>query len=257
MSTFVLSVCGDKHAERLDLSLKALKKYTKNDIIVVTSRVGIPIHHDQVVKYGADPKLNDVQCSRVLKTGLHRMIGDLDGIYCYLDTDVFPVSHNAPEIFSLYKPPITFGRDPGKTVKRFSRYATRKVPLNKAIKDQFKIEVNNDWPIWNGGVFLFDQQSAQFLDDWHHHTTSIFGDRHWADRDQGTLIATVWKHKLQNHYTLPREFNWLHKLQGGLRPNEHGFHVKNGGEVKFLHFPVSYASPSSQSWANLIRILDE
>jgi hypothetical protein len=78
------------------------------------------------------------------------------------------------------------------------------------IKQKFGIEVSDtNWQHWNGGVFLFNDQSHAFLDTWHQLTLSIFQDEKWKTRDQGTLIATVWKFGLNNHPTLPKKWNLL------------------------------------------------
>jgi hypothetical protein len=47
------------------------------------------------------------------------------------------------------------------------------------------------------------------MEDWHQLTNEIFKDPYWKIRDQGTLIAIVWKHRLQNHSCLPIEYNFL------------------------------------------------
>jgi hypothetical protein len=48
-----------------------------------------------------------------------------------------------------------------------------------------------DWQHWNGGVFLFDDSSVEFLSSWHEKTVMrIFDLPNWKTRDQGTLIAT-------------------------------------------------------------------
>ncbi|MFN8315400.1 MAG: hypothetical protein U0T32_03005 [Chitinophagales bacterium] len=65
------------------------------------------------------------------------------------------------------------------------------------------------WQHWNGGVFLFNDESAAFLEQWHNSTMAIFKDNHWRTRDQGTLIATVCQFNLQQHPTLPLEYNLI------------------------------------------------
>jgi hypothetical protein len=82
--------------------------------------------------------------------------------------------------------------------------------LRRRIAEKFGIEVTEpDWQHWNGGVFVFDHRSEPFLETWHDWTKAIFDDPAWKTRDQGTLIAAVWKHRLQHHPTLPLEFNFL------------------------------------------------
>ncbi|MBX2903866.1 MAG: hypothetical protein KF872_09945 [Chitinophagales bacterium] len=82
--------------------------------------------------------------------------------------------------------------------------------LHDAIKEQFGIEVaDRHWQHWNGGVFLFNDESADFLERWHKKTIEIFSLPYWRVRDQGTLIATVWELSLQTHAMLPRQFNLI------------------------------------------------
>lgn len=261
MNTYVLAVCGRKHGERANFCLRALRKFTNDNIIVIASRVdGINIECDQIIRCDYPQDFNDAQCSRLLKTGVLSIIKKhvgLGGVYCYLDNDVFAVSPSASSIFGLYRPPITFGIDPGKTVNRFSKYAIDRGSLHIAIEEDFGICVDKDWKIWNGGMFLFDYRSEAFLATWHEFTGKIFSMPRWVDRDQGTLIATVWCHNLQVHYTMPPEYNWLHKLQGGLRPQEDRFITKWGNDVFFLHFPVSYGKSKYKSWKKLVEILND
>ncbi|MBI5539224.1 MAG: hypothetical protein HY951_04145 [Bacteroidia bacterium] len=82
--------------------------------------------------------------------------------------------------------------------------------LISEIKNNFNIKItDNKWQHWNGGVFLFNDDSYDFLETWHQMTLKIFENNVWKIRDQGTLIATVWKYNLQNHPTLPHEFNFI------------------------------------------------
>lgn len=82
--------------------------------------------------------------------------------------------------------------------------------LRTRIEEKFGVVVTEpDWQHWNGGVFLFDAASVPLLDTWNAWTKEIFEDPAWKTRDQGTLIASVWQHGLQNHPTLPLEYNFL------------------------------------------------
>lgn len=82
--------------------------------------------------------------------------------------------------------------------------------LKEAIFNKFNIEIKGeDYQHWNGGVFLFNDQSFDFLELWHKNTIRIFEDSFWKTRDQGTLIATAWEFGLQNHKVLPRQFNFI------------------------------------------------
>jgi hypothetical protein len=82
--------------------------------------------------------------------------------------------------------------------------------LLKAIQQKFNITVtDNEWQHWNGGVFLFDDNSHTFMETWHSKTMEIFTDPYWKTRDQGTLIATAWQFGLQQSTMLSKKFNFI------------------------------------------------
>jgi hypothetical protein len=82
--------------------------------------------------------------------------------------------------------------------------------LPKFIYTTFGVKVKDySWQHWNGGVFLFNDQSHQFLEAWHNKTIQIFDNPKWKTRDQGTLIATAWEFGLNNHPTLNKKWNFI------------------------------------------------
>lgn len=82
--------------------------------------------------------------------------------------------------------------------------------LAQYISEKFGIAVSDkNFQHWNGGVFLFDDASHQFLESWHRKTMAIFKDPRWKTRDQGTLIATAWEFGMQHNPLLPVEFNFI------------------------------------------------
>ncbi|MBR5982107.1 MAG: hypothetical protein IK025_00090 [Bacteroidales bacterium] len=81
--------------------------------------------------------------------------------------------------------------------------------LSEYLSKTYGINIPDIWQHWNGGVFLFDDSSAEFLDYWHEKTIAEFANPYTKTRDQGTLALTVWKFGLQNHPTLPVEYNWI------------------------------------------------
>lgn len=82
--------------------------------------------------------------------------------------------------------------------------------LKEYISEKFGVEVKNaEFQHWNGGVFLFNDSSHEFLSAWFNYTMEVFKDSNWKTRDQGTLIATVWKFDLQNHATLDKKWNLI------------------------------------------------
>jgi hypothetical protein len=89
-------------------------------------------------------------------------------------------------------------------------YSNHCAHLSQKIKEKFKISItDSNWQHWNGGVFLFGPESKLFMDTWHQFTKEIIADPEWKIRDQGTLIATVWKLGLQTHPTLDQKWNLI------------------------------------------------
>lgn len=82
--------------------------------------------------------------------------------------------------------------------------------LAENIKSKFNIDVKDKkFRHWNGGVFLFDDNSEEFMNAWFDKTMEIFKDENWYTRDQGTLIATVWQFGLEKNPVLPQKFNFI------------------------------------------------
>jgi hypothetical protein len=79
--------------------------------------------------------------------------------------------------------------------------------LQKAIAAKYQITPTIKFQHWNGGVFLFDDDSHAFLETWFQTTMETFKDPYWKTRDQGTLIKTIWQFGLQNHPTLNKKWN--------------------------------------------------
>lgn len=99
--------------------------------------------------------------------------------------------------------------------------------LQKEIKNEFGIEIKeSEWQHWNGGVFLFNDSSHDFLNTWHEKTLVIFSLPNWKTRDQGTLIATAWQFNLQQHPKLRREFNLIADYQN--------LNIEHKGQLEFV-----------------------
>ncbi len=81
--------------------------------------------------------------------------------------------------------------------------------LTEYLEKAYKVTIPSNWQHWNGGVFLFDDSSHDFLNYWHEQTIKEFSNPHTKTRDQGTLALSVWKFGLQNQPTIPQEFNWI------------------------------------------------
>lgn len=117
LSIFVFVVCGGReHIDTLHFSLKALRKFSQKEIIVITdlSRNEIPIEFDRVIDTKTPEHLNHHQASIYIKTGIHKFLPK-GNLYCYIDTDVVALSTDVDQIFHHFKAPITFASDHCKT----------------------------------------------------------------------------------------------------------------------------------------------
>jgi glycosyltransferase involved in cell wall biosynthesis len=213
---FVFVVCGERHAARLNTSLKFLKKFSRRDIIVVKGHAGLELDCDQVIAPKVPAGLDRHQASIFLKTSLHKILAGERRRFCYLDNDVIAVNRGVDAIFNHARKPVSFAADHC-NLRVFSRHAvnchcTRGEceHLHGAIRKMFGVKITpKAWQHWNGGVFVFDEASAEFMERWHQNTLGIFKNPYWQIRDQGSLAATVWQLGLQKHPTLPREYNFI------------------------------------------------
>jgi hypothetical protein len=120
------------------------------------------------------------------------------------------------------------------------------------IAETFDIKIKNkNWQHWNGGVFLFNDQSEAFLNTWHQKTLHIFTLPNWKTRDQGTLIATAWEFGLNNHPTLSKKWNFIADyFNNGLMLNSNEGIVTDDGfstsyKPSFMHV---YHNWGKQDW---------
>ena len=213
---FVYAVAGDAHIEQVNNSLRFLKKFSRQEIVIVAARYQRTVEHDQVIRVEVPHHFNNHQASILLKTGLHRIVGMAGRTGCYIDSDVFAVHDSVQRIFQRKRGPITFAADHTR-LSQFSRFAVRCScvrgrcdHLREAIAAKFGVVVADpEWQHWNGGVFLFDSESTDFMDAWHAYTSSIFDDPCWRTRDQGTLVAAAWRFGLQRQPTLAPKYNYI------------------------------------------------
>ncbi len=268
-NAFVYAVTGNAHIQQVNRSLRFLKQFSRQEIVVVASRSDLQIEHDQVILVDFPAELDNHQASILLETGLHRRL-DLRGrTWCYLDSDIFAVHEDVQRIFELKHGVVAFAADHSR-LSNFSRFAVRCActggcceHLREAIESKFGIVVPDaEWQHWNGGVFVFDAASVPFLETWHEYTRAILGDPYWKTRDQGTLIATVWKFGLQDQITLPRKYNYIVDGMRGLNDDERAaanpftFRVDESYSLSegdpshpfLLHFIGNAGQPGWRNW---------
>ncbi len=121
---FVFVVCGGlEHIDTLHFSLKALKKFSNNEIIVVTdsSRNEIPVNHETIIDFKTPSVYSHHQASIFLKISLHKLLPAKNN-YCYLDSDVIAVSSEVDSVFNFFTEPITFSQDYS-SIDEFSPFA--------------------------------------------------------------------------------------------------------------------------------------
>ena len=151
-----------------------------------------------------------------------------------------------------------------KTKLRFKRFSSKWVDENGSdifdlhcrhlrmeIKNTFRVKVKKKkWTHWNGGVFLFDKDSVEFLKFWHACTMKIFANPKWKTRDQGTLIAAVWKFGLQNQPRLPQKFNFIADFynQNVVYKKGRGYSTNNWKTVVQPSFLHVYHEFGRQGW---------
>jgi hypothetical protein len=257
---FVFAVIGTAHVEALDLPLRYLRHFSSKQIVVVQGRSDVRANADYVIEVAPPARLSDHQASIWLKTGLmtHFKPNGLAGRqFCYLDSDVIALSAGVDDIFSFKNGPVGFCADQVE-IDVFSHWAVHcgclKMTchhLREALLCDFAIDVYDvGWTMWNGGVFVGDDRSSDFLNTWHEYSNSIFEKEYWKNRDQGTLAAAAWHHGIQSQSLLPQRFNYVLDCLWGL-DDRHRNHVEpqdlapwpdfelkreiEAGKVSFLH----------------------
>src|SRR5258708_17218314 len=113
INKFVFVVCGGReHIDTLHFSLRYLKLFSKNEIVVVTDslRNGTPVEHNNVVDIKTPEHFTNHQASIYLKTGLNKFLPK-GFTYCYLDTDVVALNQECDDIFKHKQGPVTFAAD--------------------------------------------------------------------------------------------------------------------------------------------------
>lgn len=131
------------------------------------------------------------------------------------------------------------------------------IHLQQYIQNKFQVKISDPYfQHWNGGVFLFDEESHAFLKTWFESTMQIFSDSAWKTRDQGTLIKTVWQFGLEKHPTLSKKWNLIADFHNP-------FLAWNGREVQlseketfqpaFIHVYHHFGDENWPFWNELIE----
>ncbi|MEM7104602.1 MAG: hypothetical protein AAF502_15805 [Bacteroidota bacterium] len=131
---YVFVVCGDKeHILALNYSLKHLRQFTDNEILVVSdlSRNAIDIEHNNILDIETPAHYSNHQAAIYLKTGIHKFVELDNTLWCYLDSDVIALNAEVNKIFSHFMAPVTFCTDHCK-LRRFSPSAVRQSAEVKA-----------------------------------------------------------------------------------------------------------------------------
>jgi len=132
--------------------------------------------------------------------------------------------------------------------------------LIDAIKSTFNVEVSDsNFQHWNGGVFLFNKNAADFMELWHENVLKIFKSAYWKTRDQGALIATAWQLRIQNKKVLPETFNFLADYYNSNITYHHtkGFTKDNFKTIStpaFIHVFHQYGNSKWVIWRAIERI---
>lgn len=175
-----------------------------------------------------------------------RKVYDSDGKVIYDDAYQFPDFIENNSTFKYDKGSKTWYDQEGKEV-----YITSCSHLAEAIQSKFTTNISDEkWQHWNGGVFLFNKDSIEFMDLWLDKTTTIFEDPLWKVRDQGTLVATVWELNLQNQQCLPGEYNFLadYHMSNLNFDVDKGFSYDNFETIIQPHFYHIYHHFGDKSW---------
>lgn len=132
------------------------------------------------------------------------------------------------------------------------------IHLQQGIAHKFNVEVTaKNWQHWNGGVFLFDDDSHPFLESWHQSSVEIFKDNEWKTRDQGTLIKTVWQFKLENHPVLDKKWNLIADYYNPFLKWENDFQIRFSEneliDANFVHVYHHFGDESWDFWNQTVK----
>lgn len=210
MKTYIYTGCGDSFVSRVNLSLEYLKKYTKQDIIVIYSRSSLNINHDNILYVNIPKKLDNRSGAIFLKTNIHNHINLLDNNkYLYLDSDIIANRNDIDSIFLHDIDSICFSND-HTNLDTFSPCAVKYGHITDHLKKIFDVHISKEYIQPNGGLFLFNKSAELFLSKWYDNCLKILSDPIvWSTRDQGALLATIFQLHMQNNHRINNLYNYI------------------------------------------------
>lgn len=243
---YVFIVVGDCSLQTCATAIRYLRHFSRASILVLMCRCTSSAPAGVTTLPVCAPAHLDDRAAQIhLKTRLLDFVEPYADMFCYLDNDVIAVSDDADSIFQKLVPPVAFAPDHS-SIDEFSRWAINCgctagpcEHLRDEISAKFGVRIENGlWRQWNAGVFVFNRQAYDLLSTWTGYADSIHGDARWKIKDQGTLAASVWRLGLQDHPTLPQEFNFIVDRMKGLTDDQRT-HIQDLAPVPQSHYSLN------------------
>ena len=140
---------------------------------------------------------------------------------------------------------------------------TRCNHLQQAAMEKFGIDITDPhWVHFNGGVFLFDKNSVEFMKTWKDFTLEIFKEEYWKTRDQGTLAVVTWKFGLQYEDRIPEEFNFIVSKDRLGITHLKGLHfLRDNSDIVicpgFIHLLSNFGNSLSTVWEEIESLINK
>lgn len=147
-----------------------------------------------------------------------------------------------------------------KNGRKFEFKAPECEHLSKYLNKTYKLAIPDNWKHWNGGVFIFSDDSAEFLNYWHDITIKEFDNNYTKTRDQATLAVSVWKFGLENHNYIPEEYNWITEYANNkIAWNKDKGYTRDGFNTVFhptlLHIYHEWGNENWSIWQSVIELI--
>lgn len=123
--------------------------------------------------------------------------------------------------------------------------------LSEHINKKYNIKIPDNWDHWNGGVFVFNKQSSEFMDFWHKISLEEFQNLSTKTRDQHTLAVSAWNFGLQDSKTLDVKYNFITEFNNNniAYSSEKGF-TNDGFKTSFKpYFLHIYHEWGHEGWS--------